>query len=66
MRGHGKLLRSVGKDAINGNMQNIFEAADASLWIWDGSINEYRMVDINGDGESNIKDLIALRKKNAQ
>lgn len=66
VRGHGKLLRSVGKDAINGNMQNIFEAADASLWIWDGSINEYRMVDINGDGESNIKDLIALRKKNAQ
>ena len=66
MRGHGKLLRSVGKDVINGNMQNIFEAADASLWIWDGSINEYRMVDINGDGESNIKDLIALRKKNAQ
>lgn len=64
--GHGKLLRSVGKDVINGNMQNIFEAADASLWIWDGSINEYRMVDINGDGESNIKDLIALRKKNAQ
>lgn len=66
VRGHGKLLRSVGKDVINGNMQNIFEAADASLWIWDGSINEYRMVDINGDGESNIKDLIALRKKNAQ
>ena len=66
VRGHGKLLRSVGKDAINGNMQNIFEAADASLWIWDGSINEYRMVDINGDGESNIKDLIALRKKNTQ
>lgn len=66
VRGHGKLLRSVGRDAINGNMQNIFEAADASLWIWDGSINEYRMVDINGDGESNIKDLIALRKKNAQ
>jgi len=66
VRGHGKLLRSVGKDTINGNMQNIFEAADASLWIWDGSINEYRMVDINGDGESNIKDLIALRKKNAQ
>ena len=66
VRGHGKLLRSVGKDAINGNMQNIFEAADASLWIWDGSINEYRMVDINGDGESTIKDLIALRKKNTQ
>ena len=66
VRGHGKLLRSVGRDTINGNMQNIFEAADASLWIWDGSINEYRMVDINGDGESNIKDLIALRKKNAQ
>lgn len=66
VRGHGKLLRSVGKDVINGNMQNIFEAADASLWIWDGSINEYRMVDINGDGESNIKDLIALRKKNTQ
>lgn len=66
VRGHGKLLRSVGKDVLNGKKQNIFEAADASLWIWDGSINEYRMVDINGDGESNIKDLIALRKKNTQ
>lgn len=61
--GHGKLLRSVGKDEINGNMQNVFQAEDATLWIWDGSINEYRSVDINGDGVSNIKDLIALRKK---
>ena len=61
--GHGKLLRSVGKDEINGNMQNIFQAEDSTLWIWDGSINEYRSVDINGDGVSNIKDLVALRKK---
>ncbi len=61
--GHGKLIKSVGKDEINGNMQNIFQAADGTLWIWDGSINEYRSVDINGDGVSNIKDLVALRKK---
>lgn len=61
--GHGKLLRSVGKDEINGNMQNVFQAEDSTLWIWDGSINEYRSVDINGDGVSNIKDLVALRKK---
>lgn len=60
---HGKIIKSVGKDEINGNMQNIFQSADGTLLIWDGSKNIYREVDINGDGVSNIKDLIALRKK---
>ena len=62
IKGHGKIIKSVGTDVMNGNTQNVWQTADGNLWIWDGKQNKYLAYDANGDGVSDIRDYVRIRK----
>ena len=47
---------------MNGKTQNVWQTADGSLWIWDGKQNKYLAYDANGDGVSDIRDYVRIRK----
>ena len=57
-----KLVKSVGTDSINGAEQNVWMAANGTLWIWDGRNNKYLSYDANGDGVSNLVDIVRIKK----
>lgn len=66
VKGHGAFTGAVGTDNLYGKEQSVWQAADGTLWYWNGRNNEYELYDLNGDGKSNILDIIALKKRAVQ
>lgn len=66
VKGSGKFTGWVGTDVINGNTQKVWQTADDKLWIWMGADNEYQLYDVNGDGKSDVKDMVRLKEKSVQ
>lgn len=66
VKGHGAFTGAVGTDNLYGKEQSVWQAADGTLWYWNGRTNEYELYDLNGDGKSNILDTIALKKRAVQ
>lgn len=42
--GYGKVSKSGDTIQVNGKTQNVWKTSDGTLWYWDGSIREYRMM----------------------
>lgn len=66
VKGHGAFTGAIGTDNIYGKEQSIWQAADGTLWYWNGRDNEYVMYDFNGDGQSNVLDFIAVKQREGQ